>query len=315
MAESKGIQYEYKLREADSDFYFDRDKLEKILTNLISNAIKFTPAGGNITILQDYLPGKGGKDPGYVKFLVTDSGDGIPENELEHIFERFYRISNTDKQKEEGTGIGLSLCKELITVYRGEILVESKREAILESASSSLGVKRVKAEQEQIQELCLEIRRLQHLCRQAKRRVESLTQCIDSVRNMSGVLGKMTAAVLYIVLGDMQKYSNAGSIVKTLGLNLKEHSSGRHKGQLRITKRGSGLARMYLYLAVLRLIQKDAVIKAWYQKKLQRDGKVKKKAIIAIMRKLASSLWYVGQGAKFDSSKLFDVNKLTFQSV
>ena len=205
--------------------------------------------------------------------------------------------------------------RKLMFKVGNNFLVESKREAILESASSSLGVKSVKAEQEQVQELCLEIRRLQQLCRQAKRRVESLTQGIDSVRNMSVVLGKMTAAVLYIVLGDMQKYSNAGSVVKTLGLNLKEHSSGRHKGQLRITKRGSGLARMYLYFAVLRLIQKDAVIKAWYQKKLQRDGKVKKKAIIAIMRKLASALWYVGQGAKFDSSKLFDVNKLTCQSV
>ena len=194
-------------------------------------------------------------------------------------------------------------------------LAESKKEAILESASNSLGVKSVKAEQEQIQELCLEIRRLQHMCRQARHTVESLTKSIDSVHNMTEVLGKMTAAVLYIVLGDMQKYSNAGSIVKTLGLNLREHSSGRHKGQLRITKRGSGLARMYLYLVVLRLIQRDAIIKAWYQKKLQRDGTVKQKAIIAIMRKLASALWYVGKGAKFDSSKLFDVNKLTFQSV
>ncbi len=205
--------------------------------------------------------------------------------------------------------------RRLMSRVGNNFLVKSKKEAILKSASSSLGVKSVKAEQEQIQELCIEIRRLQQLCRQAKRRIESLTQGIDSVRNMSEVLGKMTAAVLYVVLGDMQKYNNAASIVKTLGLNLREHSSGRHKGQLRITKRGSGLARMYLYLAVLRLIQKDAVIKAWYQKKLQRDGKVKQKAIIAIMRKLASALWYVGQGAKFDSSKLFDVNKLTLQSV
>lgn len=205
--------------------------------------------------------------------------------------------------------------RELMVTTGSNFLSRDKIDGILESASSSLGVKSIQAEQEQIKDLCGEIRRLQQLCRQAKRKVESLTEGIEGVRNMSGLLGKMTAAVLYIALGDMQKYSNAPSIVKTLGLNLKEHSSGTHKGQLRITKRGSGIARMYLYLATLRLINKDAVVNAWYQKKLQRDGKVKMKAIIAIMRKLASALWYVGQGAKFDSSKLFNVQKLTVQSV
>jgi transposase len=109
----------------------------------------------------------------------------------------------------------------------------------------------------------------------------------------------------------MKRYANAGSVVKTLGLNLTERSSGMHKGKLRITKRGSSLARMYLYLAVLRLIQKDQIIKAWYQKKLCRDGTVKKKALIAIMRKLAGALWYVGQGEGFDAAKLFDVNRLS----
>lgn len=204
--------------------------------------------------------------------------------------------------------------RALMVTTGSNFLKRDKIDATLESASSSLGVKSIEAEREQIQALCIEIRRLQQLYRQAKRKVESLTQDIDPVRNMSGLLGKMTAAVVYIALGDMQKYSCATSIVKTLGLNLKEHSSGKHKGQLRITKRGSGIARMYLYLATLRLINKDAVVNAWYQKKLTRDGTVKMKAIIAIMRKLASALWYVVRGAKFDSSKLFDVNKLTVQS-
>jgi len=109
----------------------------------------------------------------------------------------------------------------------------------------------------------------------------------------------------------MKRYTNAGSVVKTLGLNLTERSSGMHKGQLRITKRGSSLARLHLYLAVLRLIQKDKIIKAWYQKKLLRDGTVKKKALIAIMRKLAGALWYVGQGEPFDAAKLYDINRLS----
>lgn len=200
--------------------------------------------------------------------------------------------------------------KVLMIKTGGYSLKENKIDAVLTSAQNSLGVKCIDAEREQVRELCKEIRRLQKLRHQAKLKIEALTQNIDSVREMTPVIGKVSAAVLYMVLGNMKEYDNAGSVVKTLGLNLKERSSGKHKGLLRITKRGSGLARMYLYMAVLRLIQKDPIIKAWYQKKLSRDGKVKKKALVAIMRKLAGALWHVGQGAKFDTSKLFNVSNL-----
>ena len=70
---------------------------------------------------------------------------------------------------------------------------------------------------------------------------------------------------------------------------------------------------MYLYMAVLRLIHGNSIIKAWYQKKVIRDGGIKKKAIVAIMRKLASALWHVGKGSKFDAAKLFDVNRLALE--
>jgi len=79
---------------------------------------------------------------------------------------------------------------------------------------------------------------------------------------------------------------------------------------LRITKRGSGTARMYLYMAALRLIQHDKIIKAWYSKKISRDGGMKMKAIVAIMRKLAAALWHVGKGVAFDASMLFDSSRL-----
>jgi transposase len=113
-----------------------------------------------------------------------------------------------------------------------------------------------------------------------------------------------------MTLGSMEGYANAGSVIKSLGLNLKERSSGKHKGQLRITKRGSGSARMYLYMAVLRLVKNNTIIRAWYQKKIIRDGGLKMKALVAIMRKLASALWHVGKGEKFDAALLFDSNRL-----
>ena len=113
-----------------------------------------------------------------------------------------------------------------------------------------------------------------------------------------------------MTLGNMESYENAGSVAKSPGLNLKERSSGKHKGQLRITKRGSGSARMYLYMAVLRLVHNNTIIKAWYQKKIIRDGGLKMKALVAIMRKMAGALWHVGKGAKFDASLLFETSRL-----
>lgn len=199
---------------------------------------------------------------------------------------------------------------ELMRKTGGASLKEEKIKAVLESAPISLGVKCIEAEREQVQELCRELRRLQHLRRQARSRVEALTENIDCVKEMTPVVGKVTTAVLYMTLGNMEGYDNAGSVAKALGLNLKERSSGKHKGQLRITKRGSGSARMYLYMAVLRLVKSNPTIKAWYHKKIIRDGGLKMKGLVAIMRKLAGALWHVGNGAKFDASLLFDTRRL-----
>lgn len=133
---------------------------------------------------------------------------------------------------------------------------------------------------------------------------------MDGVKAMAKVLGKVTAAVIYLAVGGMHDHSGAASVIKALGLNLKERSSGNHTGQLRITKRGSGSARKYLYMAALRLIMSDKIIAAWYHKKTSRDGGTKMKAIVAIMRKLAAALWHVSQGVAFDASKLFDTRRL-----
>ncbi len=199
---------------------------------------------------------------------------------------------------------------DLMRKTGGALLKANKIKAVLVSAANTLGVKCIEAEREQVRELCSEIRRLQKMGNQARSRVESLTQNIDCVKEMTPVVGKVTAAVLHMILGNMGNYDNAGSVSKTLGLNLKERSSGKHKGQLRITKRGSGTARMYLYMAVLRLVKGNAIIRSWYNKKIKRDGGVKKKALVAVMRKLAEALWHVGRGSKFDASKLFDTSRL-----
>ena len=200
--------------------------------------------------------------------------------------------------------------RELMRKTGGASLKEEKIKAVLESAPNTLGLESIEAEDEQVRELSGEIRRLHKLRNKARSRVEALTQDLDCLKEMTPVIGKVTAAVLYLTLGNMDGFGNAGSVIKSLGLNLKERSSGNYKGQLRITKRGSGSARMYLYMAVLRLVKGNRIIKAWYHKKIVRDGGLKKKALVAIMRKLAGALWHVGKGAKFDASLLFDTSRL-----
>ena len=103
----------------DEIFVFsDYEKLRQVFTNLISNAYKYTPLG-NITI--GYL-----LDDGQVVFFVKDTGIGIPDEETELVFSRFYRASNASKSNVGGTGLGLSIVKELIDLVGGKIRVESK---------------------------------------------------------------------------------------------------------------------------------------------------------------------------------------------
>ena len=193
----------------------------------------------------------------------------------------------------------------------GRFLEPTKIEDVIASAKSSFGMPQTNGELALIREIAAETRRNQKASRQAVRKVEELTENEGAVHNMRDVVGKKTSAVLVAAVGDPGNYDSASAYVKSLGLNLKEKSSGKHQGGLHITKRGPGIARMVLYMAVLRLIQKDVVIRAWYAKKVKRlGGRYKTKAVVAIMRKLAGALWHVAQGQVFDSTKLFNTQRL-----
>lgn len=101
---------------------FDPDKIQSIITNLLSNAIKFTPADGTIYLMIDQLETKGDK---FCQIKVGDSGPGISAEQLPHIFDRFYQVDGSSTRAGEGTGIGLSLTKELVELLGGTIQVES----------------------------------------------------------------------------------------------------------------------------------------------------------------------------------------------
>jgi signal transduction histidine kinase len=98
--------------------YVDREMWEKIVLNLLSNALKFTFEGGIRVALRE--------EAGRACLEVADTGTGIPEAELPHLFERFYRVRGSRSRTHEGTGIGLALVKELVLLHGGEVRVESQ---------------------------------------------------------------------------------------------------------------------------------------------------------------------------------------------
>ena len=193
----------------------------------------------------------------------------------------------------------------------GAGLKEGKIQQVLESAETTLGVPMIGVERAALQELASEARRRQKAVRAAKSRVEQLSCGDVATVLVAAEVGRLTSAIFKVDLGSFEGYASTGSLLKASGLGLKEVSSGRRKGQLSITKRGPRRARQYLYLAVLRWIQKDPIARAWYEQKVQRDGgKLKAKALVALMRKLLCGLWWVARGEVFDSRKLFDVRRL-----
>jgi len=102
--------------------FVDAKKIEKILWNLLSNAVKFTKKGDLITLSAEEVIMD---ERRHIKFVVSDNGIGIPENDINKIFDRFYKIQHSQSMNQEGTGIGLSIVKELTEMHHGKVQVES----------------------------------------------------------------------------------------------------------------------------------------------------------------------------------------------
>ncbi len=119
LAERKGVRLEVEGLEELPEIHADPEAFEKILVNLLGNALKFTDGGGAIRV-HGVHEGKGG-----VHIVVADTGAGIPPNQLERIFDRFAQVDGSNTRRYEGTGIGLALVKELVELHGGRVWAES----------------------------------------------------------------------------------------------------------------------------------------------------------------------------------------------
>jgi two-component system sensor histidine kinase VicK len=97
----------------------DREKFWQVIYNVTDNAIKYTPEGGNVSL---YVFGEGD----YVRIEIIDTGIGIPEEQVDKIFDRFYRVDKARSRESGGTGLGLSIVKDVVDSHNGKILVDSK---------------------------------------------------------------------------------------------------------------------------------------------------------------------------------------------
>jgi len=145
-AAQRKISLVFTAKEEQIPVYVDRDKIEKILSNLLSNAFKFTGEGGRIEVAvgspqsavgspqsavgskatEDWRLKTGDYFNTGVNISISDTGSGIPPKRLKHIFDRFYQADDTYSKDQEGSGIGLALTKELVEIHYGEIKVVSE---------------------------------------------------------------------------------------------------------------------------------------------------------------------------------------------
>lgn len=116
---SKNLTLELKMARHLPLVRGDRDQLYRLFLNIVSNSIKFTPEGGTITIAA-------GSRKNYLEVSITDSGIGIPAEALGRIFERFYRVDKARSRKDGGSGLGLSIAKQIAETHGGNISISSK---------------------------------------------------------------------------------------------------------------------------------------------------------------------------------------------
>ncbi|MCZ0704167.1 signal transduction histidine kinase [Natronobacillus azotifigens] len=117
--QKKGVELIINKSTEDHWFVADQDKTIQILTNIVNNALQYTPSGKKVTVdIEDHKE--------YLRFIISDEGIGIDQQDHPYLFERFYRGDKSRDRRTGGIGIGLSIVKALVDAHQGEIIVESE---------------------------------------------------------------------------------------------------------------------------------------------------------------------------------------------
>jgi transposase len=190
---------------------------------------------------------------------------------------------------------------------RGHLSTE-KGEQLQAGARCSVGVRQSEMDVCRIKQYASEALTCRREIASSKKQLKLLAKDHEVISSQAIAVGVVTACVLWVHLGDPRSYGSGAAYRKAMGLNLKEHSSGKWVGRLKISKRGHSEVRRWMYFAVLRLIRQPGV-KEWYEaKKAKRadDRTEVMRALVGVMRKLALALHRVGtSGEVFDASLLF----------
>ncbi len=125
IAEGKGIGFAFDTEVDTLSTSFDHDKIERILFNLLSNAFKFTPSGGHVSVLLNMVRNNEITDHQLLEIKVIDTGIGIPPEKHDKVFERFFQHDVPESLLNQGSGIGLAIAREFVKMHNGEIRVES----------------------------------------------------------------------------------------------------------------------------------------------------------------------------------------------
>jgi two-component system OmpR family sensor kinase len=125
VAEAKEVRLTTDLADALPPVLADPDRLAQIMRNLLSNALRHTPEGGQITVSATYNGPREFNRPA-VRIVVADTGEGIPPNDLPHVFDRFWQTERSRSRERGGSGLGLAIARHLVQAHGGEIGVESE---------------------------------------------------------------------------------------------------------------------------------------------------------------------------------------------
>lgn len=219
--------------------------------------------------------------------------------------------SPAELAKSSVQGLSAAIRKHLRQVPSIEVL-----QALIEAAHHTSGAVMVREEVELVRRTSREILHQMRLRDEVDALIAEAAEKVQVVKAMRPCVGPVTAAVIYAYLGDPTGYASAAALEKAAGLNLTESSSGTDPNApdnvpRHISKRGAGVLRKYLFLAAMRLVRADPVVKAWYQARRSFKAQQRTKALVAVQRKLCRALFYVAKGESFDATKLFDGRRLS----